>query len=414
MNDVIEEVVQQHVEEAAYLWGVRAVAAGQADYSLADLAGADERVEAHLDGVRIAGAAGWTILKEELSWEEPGEVFTGAVLAFESGDPLRVEEVLSVADTSPELARGVVSALGWMDWPRAQPHVQPLLASENPVRVRMGVGAMAVHRADPGRGLVDLVRRPEPVVRARALRAAGELGRTDVRHEVAQSLGDDDPECRFWAGWSGVLLGDRDLSARTAGAFAVEGNAHARRAADLVARTLPLPQALGWCRYLGAQGAHRMAIVAAGAAGDPSLVPWLIECMAIEKLARAAGEAFSDITGADLVDQDLEGEPPEGAPDGPTDDPDDEDVAMDPDEDLPWPHRERSAAWWARDQGRFAPGTRHLLGEPMTNPSLLSALKVGGQRQRAAAALEIALRYPGSPLFEVRAPGKRQQRVLGV
>jgi hypothetical protein len=40
-------------------------------------------------------------------------------------------------------------------------------------------------------------------------------------------------------------------------------------------------------------------------------------------------------------------------------------------------------------------------------------LRDGYQRQRAAAALELAIRNPGQPLFEVRAPGSRQQRILG-
>jgi len=34
------------------------------------------------------------------------------------------------------------------------------------------------------------------------------------------------------------------------------------------------------------------------------------------------------------------------------------------------------------------------------------------QRQRAAAVLEMAILQPGQPLFEVRAPGFRQQQIL--
>lgn len=414
MSDVIDEIVQQHAEEAAFLWQLRALAVSAPDYSLADVAELDGRVEANLDGLRIAGEPGWEVCRNELAWEEPGEVFTAAVLAFEGGDPLRAEEALALADRSPELARGVVSALGWVEWPRAQPQVQALLESENPLRVRMGIGAMAVHRVDPGRRLPDLLRHADPVVRSRALRAAGELGRTDTRYEVEASLEHEDPECRFWAAWSGVLLGDREASGRMVGRFAVEDGPHAREAADLVARSLPPAQGLGWCRYLAAQGAHRLAVIAAGAAGDASLVPWLLETMAVAELARPAGEAFSAITGMDLEEHDMEAEPPEALESGPTEEAEDEEVEMDPDENLPWPHAQRLAEWWARNHVRFAPGTRHLLGEPMKNESLLAALKAGRQRQRAAAALEIALRYPASALFEVRGPGHRQRRVLGV
>ena len=41
--------------------------------------------------------------------------------------------------------------------------------------------------------------------------------------------------------------------------------------------------------------------------------------------------------GVDLAYQDLEGDWPEGFHAGPTENREDEDIAMDPDEDLPWP-----------------------------------------------------------------------------
>ncbi|MBV8554404.1 MAG: hypothetical protein JO116_02485, partial [Planctomycetaceae bacterium] len=44
--------------------------------------------------------------------------------------------------------------------------------------------------------------------------------------------------------------------------------------------------------------------------------------------------------------------------------------------------------------------------------SLREALTKGYQRQRAAAAIELAILKPGRPLFEVRAPGWRQQQML--
>ena len=42
--------------------------------------------------------------------------------------------------------------------------------------------------------------------------------------------------------------------------------------------------------------------------GDPAHVPWLIDQMHQEKLARIAGEAFSMITGVDIDLLDLDGE----------------------------------------------------------------------------------------------------------
>ncbi len=85
---------------------------------------------------------------------------------------------------------------------------------------------------------------------------------------------------------------------------------------------------------------------------------------------------------------------------------------MDADLNLAWPDPALIQKWWNARQGNFAKGTRYLLGQPITPESLREALKTGYQRQRAAAALELAILKPGGPLFEVRAPGWRQQGML--
>ena len=55
---IIDEIVSQHAEEAALLWLPRSNAVSAPHYSLKDLAKLDGRVEAHLDGLRVAGEAG--------------------------------------------------------------------------------------------------------------------------------------------------------------------------------------------------------------------------------------------------------------------------------------------------------------------------------------------------------------------
>jgi hypothetical protein len=44
---------------------------------------------------------------------------------------------------------------------------------------------------------------------------------------------------------------------------------------------------------------------------------------------------------------------------------------------------------------------------------LKTVLRDGRQRQRAAAAVELAIRQSGTPLFNVKAPGFRQIELLG-
>jgi uncharacterized protein (TIGR02270 family) len=161
-------------------------------------------------------------------------------------------------------------------------------------------------------------------------------------------------------------------------------------------------------------GKARLAISGFGALGDPAAILWLIGQMHLPELARPAGEAFSMITGVDLAYEDLEGEQPEGFEAGPTENPEDEDVAMDSDEDLPWPEPELLQKWWNNNKGSFKTGARYLLGKPISQETLQDALNNGFQRQRIAAAFELAMRNSGSTLFECRAPGLRQKKLLGV
>ena len=54
----------------------------------------------------------------------------------------------------------------------------------------------------------------------------------------------------------------------------------------------------------------------------------------------------------------------------------------------------------------------YLREKEMGTGSLMDALIHGNQRQRTSAAIEIGIREPLKPLFETRAPGKRQLTLL--
>src|SRR5579862_5364261 len=84
------EVVTEHAEDAAFLWFSRDRAVRAPHYYLKDLVRLDERVEANVDGLRVAGATGWKVAAEAMKQEGPGELFAAAVLAFESRDPGKI------------------------------------------------------------------------------------------------------------------------------------------------------------------------------------------------------------------------------------------------------------------------------------------------------------------------------------
>jgi uncharacterized protein (TIGR02270 family) len=350
-----------------------------------------------------------------MAWKEPGEIFAAAVLAFESNEPAKIDEVLKVGAATQELSHGVISALGWMEYEQAATHIAKLYLSEPRSHRRIGIAAAAIHRRDPGRALNSATTSGDPQLRARASRAIGELARTDLIPNIQQELNSQDAGCRFWAAWSTALLVGYGKAIQILQSFVLAPGPFREQALQLALRRMNRQAALAWVSELGRKHhTLRMAIMGAGIVGDPSLIPWLFEHMNDPLMARVAGEAFTMVTGADLAYLDLDSEKPEGFEAGPTEDPNDDNVEMDEDERLPWPSAPPISKWWVKHAGEFQPGVRHLVGKPISADWANQVLRTGRQRQRAAAALELALLKPEVPIFEVRAPGFRQQRQLGL
>jgi uncharacterized protein (TIGR02270 family) len=348
---------------------------------------------------------------EQLQWEDAGEVFAAGVLALESGERSRLAPVLDVVDRVPETARGLISAFGWTPFEQVRGAIDGFLRAQPPLLRRIGIAASAIHRVDPGEYLDRALRDDNPSLRARALKAVGELGRADLLPILESQLEADEDACRFRAAWSAVLLGERGLALKILHLTAAAANPYQPRALQLVPRVLDRQTVRTWLTGGGGDAeALRPLIIAMGVTGDPVYIPHLIPLMQVDEVARIAGEAFSMITGVDLVDEKLEDEWSQGFEAGPTEKPEDENVEMDADEDLPWPAPGLIRKWWDGNKDRFRPGRRHLCGAPITPDQCHLVLRTGYQRQRIAAALELALMRPDAPLFETRAPGFRQKR----
>ncbi len=125
-------------------------------------------------------------------------------------------------------------------------------------------------------------------------------------------------------------------------------------------------------------------------AGLPDWIPGLIEWMEQPEYAQLVGEAFSFITGADFIEDNLARSP--------------KDISravikqlkqnrkQDPwtqayEEDLPWPDHDAAAAWWEVNCMRFESGSRYLAGRTLTEENLLRVKEEGTQPQRHQADL---------------------------
>lgn len=412
---VNKDVVTQHAEDAAFLWLLRDQAVLAPNYSVKDLADLDERVEANIDGLRIAKEFGWNLCEDALANEEPGEVFAAGVLAFESKDKKRIQKVLAIGCSSYELMRGLISALGWIPFKQIEDLITKFLDSENMAVRAIGISAFAAHREDPGISLQKAIIDHEPQLRRCAIKAAGRLGRVDLLRFILQCISDKDDNCRFFSAWSAARLGERSIHILDKlKEFAATSGPLARPSLDIVLRCMALPGAKKWQQQLLENpGTRRQGVIGIGVIGDPCLIEKLIPLMEEEEFARVAGEAFSNITGIDLEYENLDQDQPKGFEAGPNEEPEDEDVALDTDEDLPWPSPKLVMDWWTKHKKDFKPGKRYLRGQEITKKSLINTLIQGNQRQRSTAAMELALREPSQPLFEVCAQGKRQLEKMG-
>lgn len=415
MSAAIQNIIEQHAEEAAFLWLLRSYSIHAPHYRLKDLTKLDNRVEAHLDGLRIAGQDGWNLCEQALKTGEAGEVFAATMLALESNDVHKLTRVIDSAAASPEASKGLISAFGWTDRSKLGGTVRFLLDSSIDFHRLIGISACALHREFPGPILEKLVRDPtaDPALRARALRSVGELKRGELYYDLKDCFQEAQPAIRFWAAWSSVLLGNRVDGLEVLKTFATTPVTTLPSPLPVLLRALSLADAHNFLKGM-AQYPERLrdVIVGAGIVGDPLYIPWLIQQMETPEMARVAGEAFCMITGADIDYLDLDGNRPQGFESGPNEKPEDGNVALDGDENLPWPDAHKVQNWWQANTHQFQSGVRYLLGAPITEAQCRKALRDGFQRQRAAASLELALINKDEVVFEIRAPGWQQQRLL--
>jgi len=405
------ELSLEHCEEASHLWLLRGKAVRSPLYDLARLLELDNRLEAHVDALRMQAPTSDGLCLEVLQGMRAEGYFPAAVLAFESADEALIRTIVEKSAAEPGSSEGVIGALGWLPLERSEPHIARLLASGSPHERYIGIAASALHRRDPGHFLDDALYSGDARLRACGLRVVGELGGREDRMTPARlrdHFTNDDGESRFWAARSAALLGIAG-AAGILKAFVKPNSPFREEALNLAMRLMDGAAARAWQKDLAAAPTTlRLAVIGAGIAGDPALLPWLIERMNDPALARAAGEAAAAITGVDIAREGLEGKRPKGFKTGPSDDPQDGDVALDPDDGLPWPDAQAMAAWWDRNKAQFPPGMRHLAGRPIAAETLPHILRTGRQPQRAAAALELAILEPGRPLFDVCAPAFRQ------
>ncbi len=403
---VYRDIFEQYAADASFLWLLRSIAIEQPHNNVRDILSLEQRIDAQLNGLMSAADTGWEVCEQALAQEEAGEVFTATIIAMRGHDPKRIQKAVEIGLSSEECSKGLISAMGWLPDSIVNPWTQRFLNGKDMSHKFLGLATCSIRRQDPGEVLGKIIQREEckdnESLYARALRLIGELRRQDCMPALQSAMSDERASIVFWSNWSAVLLGQHSCIEQLK-PFAFDSQSpYQNLALQLCFRVLPVEQGRVWISELAKDESQaRVVIKATGILGDPHAVNWLISKMTEPKFAKIAGEAFSFITGADLIKHELTSEQPIAHP--MQDDETDESVELDEDENLPYPDHKKVAMLWRSSGQKFLIGRRYFIGQLANTAWLKSILNNGTQRQRHAASMELALHNANVQLPNTRA-----------
>lgn len=406
-ENAFREVYEQYITEASFLWVLRSVGLKQPHYLVDDITDIEQRIDANLDGLMTSLELSWELCVDALSIGQPGEIFAVAVVAFRSRDIEKIKVAVSAGMQDEESMKGLISAMAWLPSKLVSEWIQKFLSSKNIEHKYLAIAVCSARRGAPGEILSNLLRRPDCLehtkFRARALRFIGEMKLTSFRWVLDDAYSEEDPEVKFWVNWSTIMLGD-PTAVHQLQPYVNEAGELQRKAIQVAFRVLPIEQARAWISTLSGNPEQVRAVIeAVGVLGDPHAVPWLIEKMRKVETAKVAAESFTLITGIDLEKYDLSIDAPDEITVVPNDDPNDENVEMDEDENLPFPDVDKVALTWQKHGSKYVAGKRYFLGAEINQATLQAKINDGLQRQRQAAAMELALIDTESPLVNISA-----------
>lgn len=389
------DVVEEHVEEAAFLYAQRChfLDLGRATWDR--LRPVEARFEAHLDALVVAGPEAGGLVRGVLRSGAPGAAYVAARLACRADD---VDGALALA-RSLDRPDSVVDALAHDAPPGWTGRLMAELESTEPRLLRTAVAVLGAGRGPAGDALLRaFAQAGGPDIEAELARALGLLRHPPARNVLARALGT--------TGHPAVARAIRDALVRYGDPDAIHGAGGQVHPRDALSLALSGHQRAGPLLSDAALTQDPGAVVALGVHGEPAHVPFLLDCLSDPELAAPGALGLRVLTGVPLVEEALV-----------LDAPDDPDLGGDL-VTRPSQSGDDWRAWWAEHGHSFPPGARVRAGRPFSPVHAVTS-PVGGLADdllpaplRNALADELAGRYGLDAPFRADAFVVRQRAAL--
>ena len=410
---ILTDILEEHLEEADFLFHQRENALSDRVYDLNGLAELEERLLAHLDGLVIGGKEAWALLEPKLAGGEVGEVFAAAFVALESGGPARIDllqKILSEAE-GPVL-EGIRQALRHAASSEIEKIVRPLLDHPKGAVRAAAIDVLSFRRRPLDPNLLQAgLSQKDPVLVAAVVKAAGRLRIAGLKYDIEAALESDVPSVRLEAIRAGLLLKSEKARDRCRKAV-LERSEEAGEAISLLGLAGHPEDGSLLVGALGEAGLTRVALASLGLLGRVPAMETFIQCAADPKLARLAGEAIRTLTGVDLEKEKLVAPNAEPAEAKEKTEVEEDEFEADPDEGLPIPDPAKLEAWWRKNGSRFERKGRYRRGQAYGAPVLIELLQTGALPDRRHAAQELALLESSRPVLETEAFAIRQRKEM--
>lgn len=409
------DLVEESLDEASFLWKRWESELHSPTRNVAEIwSWTEDRLQGALDGVRVAGEDMERILEPALAGDDP-QLLTVSAHLLSARAPVGARHLLStaIARASGPRLWSMIRGIEVARLDGSFTTVAAALASSTPEHSAALCRLRASRRSPPGRELSVAFDSKVPALQIAALRAISQTSDDALNKYVENALGSDDSTVRLAAVECGVR---RRLAPAWGEASKLVHERHPQSG--------PLLASLA---MLGDVDSHRAVIAALrepalqthglyalGYVGTVEAVEVCLAGMRDPKLARAAGEAYCTITGADLERDRLaapESSPPDSLPPLEADCLD-ADLIPAAQDSWPLPDPDAVARHWAATKSKYSPGIRHFRGRPFDLSVLLAAIEDGPMLRRPDLILEAAVRTSGVYDVEPRAFARVQQGMM--